>query len=81
MVDSTTTLGGVMYVGAGNILNILSVNISNISSKSGGAIYGCGLNASINGSHFTNLSCTNGYGGAIFFGANSGFSLNGVYIL
>jgi hypothetical protein len=80
LVNSSSTLGGAVYIGAGSYLNLESVNITNITAKSGAAIYVSGLNASINSSVFANLNSTNGDGGAIFFGVNSGFSFNGVCV-
>jgi hypothetical protein len=75
----SATLGGMLYVGAGVTLTILSSNISNIQAKSGAAMYISGVVSVINSSRFVNLTALNGQGGAIFFGADSGFSLYGVY--
>jgi hypothetical protein len=79
-VNSSSTLGGAVYIGAGSYLNLESVNMTNITAKSGSAIYVSGLNVSISSSVFAYLSSTDGDGGAIFFGVNSGFSLDGVCI-
>jgi hypothetical protein len=80
-VNSSATLGGIIYIGGGTTLNLINVNISNLSAKSGAAVYASNVNANINSSTFTNLSSTNGPGGAFFFGINSGFSFNRFFIL
>jgi hypothetical protein len=73
------TLGGILYVGEGLTLTVLSLNASNIQAKSGAAMYISGVVSVINSSRFVNLAALNGPGGAVFFGAHSGFSLYGVY--
>jgi hypothetical protein len=77
----SVTLGGMLYVEEGLTLTVLSSNISNIEARSGAALYVSGVVSIINSSSFVNLDVVNGSGGAIFFGANSGFSLYGVYFV
>jgi hypothetical protein len=72
------TTGGILYVGEGLSLTVVSLNASNIVAKSGAAMYISGVVSVINSSLFMNLTAVNGSGGAIFFGAESGFSLYGV---
>jgi hypothetical protein len=70
--------GGVLYIGGGVNLTIVGLNVSSIRAKCGAALYVSGVVAAINSSYFVNLTSTNGSGGAIFFGVDSGFSLYSV---
>jgi hypothetical protein len=77
MANPSTTLGGVVYLGGALSFAAVGLNVSNISAKSGAALYISGTSAFVNVSRFVNMTATDGPGGAIFFGANSGFSLYG----
>jgi hypothetical protein len=74
-VYPSATLGGVVYLGGALSFIVVGLNASNITAKSGAALYISGTTAVINSSVFANMTATNGPGGAIFFGANSGFAL------
>jgi predicted outer membrane repeat protein len=79
-VNASNTLGGVIYSAGGVSLTLVGLNVSNISAKSGAAIYVTGVVVAINSSRFARLTATNGSGGALFFGGDSGFSIYGMDI-
>jgi hypothetical protein len=67
-----------MYIRGALNLTVLGLNVSNIRAKSGAAFYIAGVVPVINNSRFENLTAANGSGGAIFFGADSGFRFTSV---
>jgi hypothetical protein len=75
---TSSTLGAVLAVYAAPSLNISSSSFENARGKSGGSCYVKNvLTIYITSCQFTGSCALSGPGGALFFGENTGFAIEG----
>jgi hypothetical protein len=75
-----TTLGGVISIGAGGYFNVSSSSFTSAQGSCGGAFPIANVaSIYITSSQFSANRALNGPGGALFFGENTGFSIQSFF--